>query len=62
MDEITESIIWLLGEFKNGEKDFSETVVEIKRIYARKLGLVLYEDFELAVKDEIKRSKKMADT
>ena len=39
MDNRTEALTWLLGDFKNGKKDFGETILEIERIYARQLGL-----------------------
>ncbi len=57
MDKITESLTWLLGDFRNGVKNYEETILEIKRIYARELGLVLYEDFDKALKKEIERTK-----
>lgn len=36
----TEELIWLLGDFKKGDKNFLETINEIEKIYARAIGAI----------------------
>ena len=36
---VREELTWILGDFKAQRKDFSETILEIERLYARQLGL-----------------------
>lgn len=40
MDRITEDLIWLLGDFKNGRLDYRQTVLKINEIYARAIGAI----------------------
>ena len=44
-----DQITWILTDFKNGSKDFPETIDEIQLVYARKLGLVTPREVQKAL-------------
>lgn len=44
MDKITEELTWLVPKIKNNELDYCESILAIKRIFARQLGMTLKED------------------
>lgn len=47
MNQFEENLSWILQDFKDGQKNFGETVVAIEELIVRSLGLTSYHSEEL---------------